>query len=71
MYYSEMPIAQYYTNRICYKNKYEKLLKKYQREIVKSHIFETLYNSTRAELDLCISKGSRAVKNDIIEKLKE
>jgi len=60
-----------YINRIGYKNKYERLLKKYQREMVKSHIFETLYNTTRAELDLCISKGNRAVVSDIIEKLKE
>ena len=66
-----MPIAQYYTNRICYKNKYEKLLKKFQKEMVRSHIFETLYKSTRAELDLCISKGNQAVVSDIIEKLEE
>lgn len=64
MYYSEMPIAKYYTNRMCYKNKYEKLLKKYQREMVRSHIFETLYNSTRAELDLCISKTNKDIKNE-------
>ena len=62
MYYSEMPKPQNYTNRICYKNKYEKLLKKFQKEMVRSYIFETLYQSTRAELDLCISSTSKDSK---------
>lgn len=54
-----MPKPQNYTNRICYKNKYEKLLKKFQKEMVRSHIFEILYQSTRAELDLCISNTNK------------
>ena len=59
--------AKQYTNRIGYKNKYERLLKKYQKEMLKSHIFETLYTSTRNELNLLISKQNKATINVKIE----